>query len=174
MVTTIIYKCRKFQMRRHSWAALLRITFCLHILHFLKSESTGLKRFFLDVSNLFSPTWYYNNAAEKPTSHSAKKLNPTFLLPPAAPGVVLLELPAFQGSGLITWQLLLQQHDHCHQSWSLLTILNWNWRNDPDNSPFPAFPSSRTSHKPSFLWRKNSSSLAWWSFGQDWFLIPMI
>ena len=27
----------------------------------------------------------------------------TFLLPPAAPGVVLLELPAFQGSGLITF-----------------------------------------------------------------------
>ena len=37
-------------------------------------------------------------------SRKVESLKPTFLLPPAAPGVVLLELPAFQGSGLITWR----------------------------------------------------------------------
>jgi hypothetical protein len=49
--------------------------------HFLKSESVGLNLFFLLVSSLFSPT----------------------ILPPdPTADAVLLELPAFQGSGLMT------------------------------------------------------------------------
>ena len=42
--------------KKSVWRLNRCFTFCLQILHFLKSESTGLKRFFLDVSSLFSPT----------------------------------------------------------------------------------------------------------------------
>lgn len=69
---------QKYNKVRATWS---RLTFCLHIRHFLKSESVGLNRFFLEVSSLFSPT---------------------FLEPLLDPGMVLFELPAFQGSGLIT------------------------------------------------------------------------
>ena len=171
MVTTIIYKCRKFQMRKHSRAALLRITFCLHILHFLKSESTGLKRFFLEVSNLFSPTWYYHNAAEELTSYSTED-------PPSYCPQLRLELCCWscQPSRGPGWSPGDYYYNNLIVAIKLvaLTILKVKLTIDPDNSPFPAFPSSRTSHKPSFLWRKNSFSLAWWSFGQDWFLILII
>ena len=89
------------------------------------------------------------------------------------PGVRVDHLSSWICARTRSFPLLLRyfqrlSHRHSHRN------PNWNWKNDPDYSPFPASPSSRTSHKPSFLWRKNWSSLAWWSFGQDWFLILII